>query len=67
MKTISKFKKGNKVIFEGMPATIVDVHYYLPTKNGKKEMIWYSVRKDGFSSCYAVSEKVNHLTLLETK
>ena len=61
------FKKGDKVLFENMPSTIVDVHYYMQTKNGKTPMIWYSVRKDGFYSCYAVSEKVNHLTLLDAK
>lgn len=67
MKTITKFKKGDRVLFENMPATIIEVHYYMPTKDGRKEMIWYSVRKDGFHSSYAVSETVNHLTLLEGK
>ena len=67
MQTMTKFKKGDRVLFEKMPSTIVDVHYYMQTKNGKSAMIWYSVRKDGFHSCYAVSEKVNHLILLDAK
>ena len=63
----TKFKKGDKVLFENKPSIIVEVHHYMQTKNGRTPMVWYSVRKDGFHSCYAVSEKVNHLTLIEEK
>ena len=42
MQTITKFKKGDKVLYENMPSTIVDVHYYMQTKNGKTAMILVS-------------------------
>ena len=58
---MSKFKKGDQVIYEGSLATITDVHDYLPTSRGPKKMIWYSVRKEGCWTCYAVSQKAGSL------
>ena len=58
---MSKFKKGDQVIYEGSLATITDVHDYLPTSRGPKKMIWYSVTKEGFKSSYAVSQKAGSL------
>jgi len=56
-----KFSVGDKVIFHDQLATITEVHYYLPTRTGKKKMIWYSVQYDGFRAQYAVSQKTNSL------
>ena len=58
-----KFQKGDRVIHKEMGlATIEDVHFYLPRKDGtKKKMIWYSVRLDGMKSMYAIAQKNNSL------
>ena len=56
-----KFQIGDKVIYDNQIATIMDVHQYLPTKNGRKKLLWYSVRIDGMRSQYAVSQKCNSL------
>jgi hypothetical protein len=55
-----KFNVGDKVLYQGQPATIMDVHFKL----NKKRMIWYSVKWEGFHSQYAVSQKSNNLKKL---
>ena len=56
-----KFNVGDRVIYESSLATITEVHKYMPTKNGRRRLLWYSVRKDGMHSQYAVSQKTNSL------
>ncbi len=58
-----KFQKGDRVIHKEMGlATIEDVHFYLPRKDGtKKKMIWYSVRLDGMTAMYAIPQKNSSL------
>jgi hypothetical protein len=56
-----KFNIGDRVIYQNQLATIMDVHNYLPTKSGKKRLLWYSVRLDGMRSQYAVAQKTNSL------
>lgn len=64
---MSKFQKGDRVIYEGSLATITDVHDYLPTSRGPKKMIWYSVTKEGMRTSYAVSQKVGSLKKVSQK
>jgi hypothetical protein len=56
-----KFKIGDRVFYQNQLATIMDVHNYLPTKSGKKKLLWYSVQLDGMRSQYAVAQKTNSL------
>jgi hypothetical protein len=56
-----KFNIGDKVVYHGELATITDVHQYMPTKTGRKKLLWYSVRLDGMRSQYAVAQKTNSL------
>ena len=56
-----KFNIGDKVIYHEQLATITDVHQYLPTKKGRKRLLWYTVRIDGMRSQYAVAQKANTL------
>lgn len=56
-----KFNIGDRVVYQNQLATIMDVHNYLPTKSGKKRLLWYSVRLDGMRSQYAVAQKTNSL------
>jgi hypothetical protein len=56
-----KFNVGDKVIYHEQLAMITEVHQYLPTKNGRRRLLWYSVRIDGMRSQYAVSQKTNSL------
>ena len=64
---MSKFKKGDRVIYEGRLATIVDVNDYLPVCKGfygptiMKKLIWYSVQIDGWSIPCVAFQKSNEL------
>ena len=58
-----KFQKGDRVIHKVMGlATIEDVHFWFPRADGtRKKMIWYSVRLDGMTAMYAMSQNVGSL------
>ena len=59
-----KFNVGDRVIYHEQLATITEVHQYMPTKSGRRKLLWYSVRMDGMRSQYAVAQKTNSLKKL---
>jgi hypothetical protein len=56
-----KFNIGDRVIYCEQLATITEVHQYMPTKSGRRKLLWYSVKIDGMRSQYAVSQRTNSL------
>jgi hypothetical protein len=56
-----KFQVGEKVVYQNQLAIITEVHQYLPTKTGRKKLLWYSVQFIGFRAQYAVAQKTNSL------
>jgi hypothetical protein len=58
---MSKFQVGDKVLYQNQLATITEVHKYMPTKTGRRKLLWYSVRIDGMHAQYAVAQITNSL------
>jgi len=56
-----KFQVGEEVMYHDQPAVITEVHQYLPTRTGRKRLLWYSVRYVGFTAQYAVAQKTNSI------
>ena len=56
-----RFQVGDRVMHDGSPSTITEIHTHLSTSKGRKRLLWYSVKHDGMQSQYAVAQKANSL------
>ena len=56
-----KFNVGDKVIYHEQLATITEAHQYMPTKTGRRKLLWYSVLINGTTVPYFVAQRTNSL------